>query len=62
MRQFVISKFKRAMQYASKYDLLETIINAIETGNIMKITEIQNWPWIILKISLGMQVYYYMVV
>ncbi len=30
---------QRAMQYASKYDLLVSIINAIETGNIMKIRE-----------------------
>ncbi len=32
---------QRAMQYASKYDLLVSIINAIETGNIMKIRELQ---------------------
>ncbi len=27
---------QRTMQYASKYDLLLSIINAIETGNIIK--------------------------
>ncbi len=30
---------QRAMQYASKYDLLESILNAIETVNVMKIRE-----------------------
>ncbi len=29
------------MQYTSMYDLLESIINAIETGNIMKIRELK---------------------
>ncbi len=32
---------QRAMQYASKYDLLVSIINAIETVNIMKIRELK---------------------
>ncbi len=32
---------QRAMQYASNFDLLESIINAIETGNIMKIRELK---------------------
>ncbi len=29
------------MQYASKYDLLVSIINAIETGNIIKVRELK---------------------
>ncbi len=32
---------QRAMQYAFKYDLLVSIINAIETGNIIKIRELE---------------------
>ncbi len=32
---------QRAMQYASKYDLLVSIVNAIETGNIIKIRELK---------------------
>ncbi len=32
---------QRAQQYASKYDLLVSIINSIETGNIMKIRELK---------------------
>ncbi len=32
---------QRAMQYASKYDLLVYIINAIETVNIIKIRELK---------------------
>ncbi len=32
---------QRAKQFASKYDLLISIINAIETGNIIKIRELR---------------------
>ncbi len=32
---------QRAMQYASNYDLLVSIINAIETGNFIKIRELK---------------------
>ncbi len=32
---------QRAMQYASKYNLLESIIKATETGNIMKIRKLK---------------------
>ncbi len=62
---------QRAMQYASKYDLLLTIINAIETGNIIKIRELkrniklaienlenQSWEASVLLYG-GMNVYRY---
>ncbi len=62
---------QRAMQYASKYDLLISIINAIETGNIMKIKELkrntklamenlenQSWEASVLLYG-GMNVYRY---
>ncbi len=61
---------QRAMQYASKYDLLVSIINAIETENIMKIRELmkniklamenlenQSWEASVLLLYGGMNVY-----
>ncbi len=61
---------QRAMQYASKYDLLVSIINAIETGNIMKIRELKrntkltmenlenhSWEASVLLLYGGMNVY-----
>ncbi len=46
-----MGQVQRAIQYASKYDLLLSIINAIEIGNIMKIRELTR------NISLGTQMY-----